>query len=420
MRSANVLMLAALIWGGAIFTRTPQRQQELRVLITARNMVQHQDWLHFEFQNQPRYRKPPLAYWVAAAGFTCTGQTRSAWAGRLFFVLIALAGLWLYYDLAGDLPALLLLFTYGSLVYAPLAETDFLQLTGMILSFWGWSKSRGWVSGAGMALAVLSKGPGGLVIPLLTFLLCASKTPRTRAFWTQAVLLPILAGGGWIFYLQVDPVASAALAADVKATFLQTAHRNPLPYYMWTLPLVMMPVVFLLPWIRNQEPTPDARCAKTWFWVTFFLLTLTVSKQRHYALMLLPPACWWLGLKLPRTFPKVRHLVWMCIGLFGVSLSVSLFSTDARHAAFLRQAAPLVEEANTLHVVGINSARFDFHLGRHVENTDSTLTAYRRAAAGDGIVTVQKSDAWKNPKELPSPELEDDDGSWIRRVYKKQ
>lgn len=428
MRPGLLLLCAALIWGTALFTRAPQRQQELRVLITARNLVEAGDPLHFEFQNQPRYRKPPLAYWTAAAGVLITGQRSSAWAGRLFFLAAALGGLWLFQKLAGTVPALLMLFTYGSMVYGPLAETDFLQLTGLILAFWGWNRENGWTSGAGMVLAALTKGPGGVAVPLLCFLILIRSHPRSLGFWVQAVLLPLLAGGGWILYLQLDPVASAALKADLAATFVDTDHRNPLPYYVWTLPLVMAPVWLMavaVPGLRRhllqggQHDSPATRIALTWFWVTFVLLTLTVSKQRHYALMLLPPACWWLGIRLQSVTWNESWIRNAARGVCLLQIGVALFSVENEHAAFLHRSRSRVADSETVHVVGINSARFDFHLGRHVENTDSVQHAYQRAAPGDAVVVVKKAEAWEEPEGLPEPLLKADDGIWVRRLWVK-
>jgi len=420
MRSFSLLILAALVLGSAAYLRTPQRQQELRVLITGRNMVEAADPLHFEFQNQPRYRKPPLAYWVAGGGFALTGQTTAAWAGRLLFVVTALAGLCLFRDLAGKTAAVLLFFTYGCLVYAPLAETDFLQLTGLMLAFLGWKRKNGLLAGLGMAMAGMAKGPGGVAVPLLSFLFLQRSRSRSIGFWLPALMLPALAGGGWIFYLLQDPVASAALSADLKATFIDTAHRNPLLYYVWTLLLVMIPAVFLLPWADQKPDSPDRRPALTWFWVTFLLLTLTVSKQRHYALMLLPPACWWLSLRLSRIPLRFRWMGGTAVVLISVNALTAWFSEDALHARFLSRVEPNVLDAKTLHVVGINSARFDFHIGRHVENTDSTLHAYRRAEPGDVVVVVKQADQWEESDELPLPVLAKDEVSWIRRVYQKQ
>jgi hypothetical protein len=233
-------------------------------------------------------------------------------------------------------------------------------------------------------------------------------------------MLPVLFGGGWILYLQLDPVASQALAADLTATFVDTAHRNPLPYYVWTLPLVMLPSCFFLFWVKRPESTPESKAAMIWFLVTFVLLTLTVSKQRHYALMLIPPACWWLSTWLISIrIPKQG--VWGATLVVVIIQVITFFlSSDSRHAGFLNRARPLVASADTLHVVGINSALFDFHLGRHVENTDSVQHAYDRAVPGDAVVMVQQADSWEESAGLPEPILEEDSVEWYRRVYVKE
>jgi len=421
VRTSTLLLLAALLWGVSALVRPPTRQQELRVLVTARNMVTSGDWLHPEFQNQPRYRKPPLAYWAAAAGFTLTRNFTSAWAGRLLFVAFAVGGLYVFRTLAGESSALLLLFSYGSLVYGPLAETDFLQLTGLILAVWGWRTSRGWSAGAGIAMACLAKGPGGLAIPLVTYLLLLPVHRPPLRFWIPALLLPLLCAGGWIGFLLNDPIAAAALKQELSDTFVDTAHRNPPPYYLWTLPLLLLPSGLLVFRARKSTPEtrkPDARIAATWFWATLLLLTFTVSKQRHYALMLLPPTCWWLGVRLWDWRPKTVHVVVAAKLAAILILVLAMIDPETRTARFLNRVRPRVAGANTLHVVGINSARFDFHLGRHVDNLDSAQAALTRANPGESVVVVQKQKYWDAENSSLTPTHSADDADWIRRVYR--
>jgi len=149
------------------------------------------------------------------------------------------------------------------------------------------------------------------------------------------------------------------------------------------------------------------------------LLTLTVSKQRHYALMLLPPAAWCLaGLRSrfqPRPFPL----------LLGLSAAISMalcagiwFSEDAVNARFLKQASAATPRENTLHVVGINSAVFDLYFGRHVENIDSAAAALGRAGPGDSVTVVQKRDRWDAEQTGINPVSSGDDETWIRRHYR--
>ena len=57
---------------------TMERQQELRVALCARQMVESGDWIAPRFQQQVRLRKPPLMYWVVGAVYKVTGQDDSA------------------------------------------------------------------------------------------------------------------------------------------------------------------------------------------------------------------------------------------------------------------------------------------------------------------------------------------------------
>jgi 4-amino-4-deoxy-L-arabinose transferase-like glycosyltransferase len=419
-------LLLALLWLPAAFLRPPVRQQELRVLITARNMVERQDWLHPVFQNQPRYRKPPMAYWLAASGFTLSGQHRSAWAGRLPSLLVALIGIAAFIKSAGPhgpSAGLLLGASFGLWFYGPLAETDMPQLTGLLLSFYGWRRKSGGLTGACMAFAALSKGPGGILVPLITMALLGKRHPRSLRFWLTSLLIPLCASGAWILFLLLDPIAKTSLARELSATFIDTAHRNPLPYYLYTLPLLMVPALFLV--LGKKRTNTEAQTPRdipwTWLIVTFILLTITVSKQRHYALMLMPPAAWLLA----SYFPKVKTLRFkpllattLLIGL--TEIPVALFSSDGKHAAFLRSLHPQIPAQATLHVVGVNSAIFDFHLGRHVANIDSAQAALSRAQAGEPIIVIQKSKHFDAETHESTQKKTADSGEWIRRYYLKE
>lgn len=409
---AGLALLTLLISAGF---RAPSRQQELRVLITARNMIEAQDPLHFEFQNQPRYRKPPLPYWLSALGLKLGGQTQSAFWGRVVFVAATTAFLLLVYRLANPAAAWICLFSYGVWRYGVAAETDLLNVFGITLAFFGHTKDRGGLSGLGMAIGVLSKGPAGLLIPLLSFLVLQRRDPRSVRFWIAAVIPPLLAAAGWVGFLYMDPVAREALRVELSDTFLDSPHRKFPLYYVWIAPLVLFPGSLLLLRLRKSSTFP--RLPLVWFGVTFVLLTLTVSKQNHYALLLLPPGAWLLSSLLPSTFrfPKTAMAGLASLWLAGEAYRYH-FDENALHMRFLREATPQAAEAGTLHVVGINSAVFDFHLGRHVHNTDSATHALRRARPEDAVLLIQKRarvDMERLPSGIPVDTVTDSRG-WTR------
>ena len=269
-----------------------------------------------------------------------------------------------------------------------------------------------------MAFAFLSKGPGGILLPLLTMLIALTLERRSWRFWVLSVILPLAAVGFWLGFLMLDPVAKTALQAELSATFVNTAHRNPLPYYIYTLPLLMMPGML---WAFRKAVRPVPPIAWIWLVTGLILLTITVSKQQHYALMLIPPAAWILSTRVTERFATrgsfpLLAVICLVIGL-SAGLLVHIVGEDGKHARFLKHISAELPDQGTLHVVGINSATFDFHLGRHVDNLDSAQAALRRAQPGEAVVIVQKRKRW-DAEDHPYPLLSQaDDDTWIRRAY---
>jgi len=392
--------LALLLLIPAGMLRPPARQQELRVLISARNMVASGDWLRPEFQNQPRYRKPPLPYWLAAAAMLPDGLTDSAARARLPFALVTLGSLFALHALSGSrTPSLLLLASFGFWRFAPLAETDMVNAFGILLAILGFQRKTGLVTALGMSLSILSKGPAGLVIPLVTFACMIRSQPRTTRWWLTALLPPLLVGAGWTGFLLNDPAARAAFQDEIRDTFVDSPNHRGILFYLYTLPAMLGPaLVFAFP---RSRPKFALTLPWVWFGVTFLLLSLTASKQNHYSLMLLPPAVWLLSDFAPRKGLPLLISLTVCVGI-GADLWRNRTHEDALHSRFLRSIRPLVAEAPTLFVVGINSARFDFHLGRHVHNRDSAAQAFRQARPGDAVIIIQPRGQYDAP-EVPTP-----------------
>lgn len=427
MHLRHVLLLALLLWLPAALVRPPERQQELRVLISGRNMLESGDYHRPIFQNRPRFRKPPMAYWLAAGGMGLTGQTNEAWAGRLFFVLSSIGGLWLLAKIAGPAgvhTALIVLFTYGYWYYAPFAETDMIQITGILLFFYAWQRQTGLLAGLGISFACLSKGPGGFLIPIISLVFLLRFYRPDRKFILATLLTPLVLIGGWILFLIGESSGLDQMQKDLTATFIDTAHTNPWYYYFYTLPLIMFPgflLIFKKPRNKEQIAPLEHRTAWTWLVVTLILLVVTVSKQRHYALLMAPPAAWLIGMHIQDI--KLPRLVWvfpLTLALSVLGSFITMQTHDYRNAAFLKQVESRVHGSPTLHVVGINSAVFDYHLGRHVENIDSAKRAWSRADPGDAIVVIQPRDSWEQNSLLEEkPALQNDSDSFRRRLYIK-
>jgi 4-amino-4-deoxy-L-arabinose transferase-like glycosyltransferase len=417
-RIKEVLLLAGLallMLLPAAALRPPARQQELRVLISGRNMVTSGDWLRPEFQNQPRYRKPPMPYWLAASAMLPDRLTDSEFRARIPFVFSAVGALLLLRILSGSLTApLLLLTSFGFWRFAPLAETDMVNALGICLSMLGFQRKRAELTALGITFSILSKGPAGLVIPLLTFLCLIRTERRSPGWWAGAFLPPVLVGAAWTGFLLNDPVARTALSAEISDTFIASPNwRSPL-FYVYTLPAMLGPAFFIA--FPRKITKPKLSLPHVWFAVTFLLLTLTPSKQNHYVLMLLPPAVWLLGPFAPRKHLITAVSLVILAGIAG-DLHRSRHHEEALHSDFLRSVRPMVRDAPNLWVNGINSARFDFHLGRHVHNVDDARLIFGHAGPGDAVIILQRRE--RIDIDIPPTPHSASDGTWIRMMMRR-
>ena len=153
---------------------------------TAKEMVSHGTWMTPYLFGQPQFEKPILLYWLLRIGFIMFGVT--SFAARFFPAVFAsigvLATYWLglagFKDEKKAFLSALLLMSCG--LYIGLARTVFTDmifsvciLLSMASFYWGYASGR---KRAGMVtffffagLAVLAKGPLGLIIPLTAILI---------------------------------------------------------------------------------------------------------------------------------------------------------------------------------------------------------------------------------------------------------
>ena len=186
----------------------------------AREMAGGRDWITPHFNGVRYLEKPPLYFWLTALTTALFGP--SEWAVRLWSALPTLGtailvwriGRLLYGSQAGLLSAIILLTGVGVFRYVRVAATDSLLVFSLTLALYGFvraalvdqsSKANSeWPIAnsrwtivlfyLGIALAVLSKGLVGLVLPLLIvglFLLLAN------GYWQMANGAKAWKLGGW-------------------------------------------------------------------------------------------------------------------------------------------------------------------------------------------------------------------------------
>jgi 4-amino-4-deoxy-L-arabinose transferase-like glycosyltransferase len=159
---------------------------EPRYAQAAKEMMQRGDWVLPTFNGQPRYAKPVMFYWLLIAAYKIFGVNEFAarfWSGVAAIVIALL----LYFALrtifgqeSALAASLCWLTSIAALIFAHAAITDMVLvafMTGAIIALWVGlvTNCTFWflLASVSMGFAVLTKGPVGVVLPLMVFAVSA-------------------------------------------------------------------------------------------------------------------------------------------------------------------------------------------------------------------------------------------------------
>jgi 4-amino-4-deoxy-L-arabinose transferase-like glycosyltransferase len=159
---------------------------EPRYAQAAKEMMQRGDWVLPTFNGQPRYAKPVMFYWLLIAAYKIFGVNEFAarfWSGVAAMVIALL----LYFALrtifgqeSALAASLCWLTSIAALIFAHAAITDMVLvafMTGAIIALWVGlvTNCTPWflLASVSMGFAVLTKGPVGVVLPLMVFAVSA-------------------------------------------------------------------------------------------------------------------------------------------------------------------------------------------------------------------------------------------------------
>jgi 4-amino-4-deoxy-L-arabinose transferase-like glycosyltransferase len=287
--SGLVILLAFSFLG----SRGLWEPDEGRYVTVAREMAVAGDYVTPTLGHVPHFTKPPLTYWVVAAGLWLTGTTE--WGARLgqglafatTAFLVALLGerfagsprgRW-----AGVVYATMLLpFVAASVITPDTLLT--LGQTWALFCFWnGWAASaptraRDWMLGfwAGLGAAFMTKGPPAL-LPVAVVLAVAlwGQPPAsglTRAMWLRPAGLAVFLALALPWFLLVTVrhpgLAEYFLRDEVAARVVTSVHhRNS----RWFMGAVLYPVTVLvgtLPWsLAWRWTAPPRGVVHPWAWL---------------------------------------------------------------------------------------------------------------------------------------------------------
>jgi 4-amino-4-deoxy-L-arabinose transferase-like glycosyltransferase len=396
VRSGAILrwLILALLWFGPLNTPHLFDPDEGRYAEIPREMLVSGDWVTPRLNGIKYFEKPALQYWATAAAFTVFGQ--HAWTARLWSALTAYLGLLLSFALARRLydertARLAVIVQASSLLYIGLARITTLDMSlcfSLQLALYALTllaqqrakvqpasagvqpASAGWqlplLLGIGIALAVLSKGLVGILIPAavtgLYFLWRRdwSLPLRARPWWSLLALLVLAVPWFLVVSLRNPEFAHFFFVVQHFQRYLSTAgfdRYEPAWFFIPVLVLGLLPWTTLLPgalqraWLALRGGENGTALLLVWTVFVFVFFSLSHSKLIPYILPLMPAICVLLARHLaslpPARFARHMTALALCAGVLGAGLLV-LWQVPG--------AAALVARASTGSIVGFAAA----------------------------------------------------------------
>jgi 4-amino-4-deoxy-L-arabinose transferase-like glycosyltransferase len=363
-----LVVALAVVWFVPLGWRHLVPSDEGRYAEMAREMLTTGDWITPRYNGYKYFEKPPLQTWANALTFAWFGI--GDWQARLYTALTGFAGVLL----VGYTGARVFNAAAGVAAALVLAAAPYWNLMGhfnsldMALSFWmeltlcalllaqrpglprGQVRAWMWVCWASMALAVLSKGLIGLILPgavLVLYTLAA----RDWALWRRLYL-----GSGLIvFFAIVTPWFVLMQARNPEffnfffivqqfARYLTPEQNRPGPFYYFAIVIL----VGFLPWLSigaqslrhaarlPRQPNGFAPATLLIVWSAFIFLFFSASHSKliSYVLPIAPALALMIGIYLPLVDRAAlrRHWIGYAVFLVLAALAVILLGKqgDAR------------------------------------------------------------------------------------------
>lgn len=305
-----------------------------------REMLASGNYLTTYLNGAPRFDKPILIYWLQAGSATLFGL--SEWSLRLPSALAASAwtlALYGYLAPRSGREAALAAASFqatslGVLLIGRAATADALLNLWLALTLLDMLRYRERASTPTllriylwMGLGVLTKGPVALLIPLAASFIDHALR-GAWADWLRAALHP----GGWLIFIGVAAPWYVLEYLDQGQAFIDgfflthnvgrlaatmEGHGGHWHYYLWALPLVLLPYSGLL-WHLRSGWSRDHALPLAWFGVVFLLFSVSGTQLPHYILYGATPLFLLFARHLGTRIPP--WLVWIAPGLFWVAM----------------------------------------------------------------------------------------------------
>ncbi len=340
----------------------------------AREMIESGDWITPTLNGAPRFAKPVLIYWLIAGSYLAFGV--SEFTARLPSALFGIALILMQYRFAvrilgpavGFRAAVMLLLNFETLAIGRMVLTDMVliffttfSIFSFFLAMWGDKRAKRWYWGfyLGMGLATLTKGPIGVLVPLMAILPYLWLTQRLRDVLRECrplagTLVFLAVAAPW--YTAMFLIHGAGYADSARGNTITRfvsvigGHGGTVLFYIPILLLGFFPWSGFLPatvveaWRRRGEK--DAQhslqilCA-VWIVAVFVFFSLSATRLPHYIAPLFPAAALLVAASWDRLLSDeatrwARFSFWFTLGI-GSCLGLAFIGMDWAYERFSQQ-----------------------------------------------------------------------------------
>ena len=365
-------MSITIIWFSNLEYRTLIKPDEGRYAEIPREMVNSGDWVTPRLNDLKYFEKPPLQYWATATAYSVFGENQ--WTSRLWTGLTGFAGLLLVWFtgqrlFGGEAAGYAALILVSSMLYVMMGHINTLDMgvTFFItLGIFSWllgqtepnpEQQRNWMllAWAGLALAVLSKGLMGIILPgTAVFIYCLIQRDFSvlkRMNWLPGLALFLLITAPW-FYLVMKANPEFFQRFFIYEHFTRFTTKELGRYQPWYyfLPILLagaLPWTVLLfdslfhigkPYSNYNKPFNAALFLLIWAVFVYVFFSISNSKLPSYLLPMFPA----LALLMGRRISKIRErlLFWyiapvvpFAVLLLTMAINVAKFADTSNQKA---------------------------------------------------------------------------------------
>jgi 4-amino-4-deoxy-L-arabinose transferase-like glycosyltransferase len=318
-----LLLLAAVTFFAGLGRGAITDSDEAFYADSAREMVASGDWITPHYNYEPRFQKPVLYYWLTAAASVVSGTSEmaarfwAAMAGLGLVLVTAAAGRRWYDESTGLLAGAIVATNFGYFSIGRMALPDLPLAFCITLAIWAAlvatleqeRSPRKFVLLASLALGLgfLTKGPVGLIVPLIVIVPVLMIERRSIALTPSDIVLGFIVMVGvavpWyvaMWFRHGNEYLQGFFIGDNFERFATDRFNDPRPWWFYfpivaggLLPWTPLALVWLGPltqFVRRRRDigTIDLRLL-LWAALPLAFFSLSVGKQPRYILPVLPP-----------------------------------------------------------------------------------------------------------------------------------